>query len=185
MKSTQLLAQTDTSSTVNNSESQKGHGKNKTDQVYEALSLLISDSNINLMQENDFVNALRVIVKQTEDSQQRQKNNMASLCTLVTFTVFFLMMFMIGLFAYRLHSITNNLMEHLSDSQMEFKVNASIARNSTKFWKKIFNMYLFFRIKKNERLKFNIKCFSNVILFIYYIKNKNQLSIFCTYFNVI
>jgi hypothetical protein len=98
--------------------------KNKTDQVFDVLSTIIHESNHNLTKEDDFYKALKVIIQQTEESQKRQKNNVAWMCTVLTFTFFLFMLFMVGLFAFRLYTISGHIMKHMSHT---FELDSNIS----------------------------------------------------------
>lgn len=95
-----------------NSSRKKGK-RNQTDKVFDALSTIINQSNSDVTNEVEFINALKLIVKENERSQQRKKDKVAWLWTIITFLVFCLMLFMVIVFGVSVYSISNGFMKRL------------------------------------------------------------------------
>lgn len=92
--------------------------RNKTDEVFDALNTILHNSNQTLLMEDEFVSALRVIVKENELNQQRKKNKVAWLCTIVTYSFFFFMIVMVVYFVMSIYSISYNLMDHIEGNKV-------------------------------------------------------------------
>lgn len=118
-------------STNTNSNRKKGR-RNQTDKVFDALSTIINQSSSDVANEIEFINALKLIVKENERSQQRKKDKAAWMWTVITFLVFCLMTVMVIIFAISVYSISNGFMKRL-EAIKQSNMNALNSNNGSNY----------------------------------------------------
>ena len=126
-----FAAEEESLNTNKNSNRKKGR-RNQTDKVFDALSTIINQSSSDVTNEIEFINALKLIVKENERSQQRKKDKAAWMWSVITFFVFCLMIFMVIIFAISVYSISNGFMKRLEAmEQLNINVLNSNVSNYT------------------------------------------------------
>jgi hypothetical protein len=85
---------------------------NKTDQVFDALHMIINQNSTQMIYvDDDFVQNIRLIVEQTEQTKRRKLDKNRCFCRLFTMAFFLLMFMFVCLFLKTLHSIALNLVQ--------------------------------------------------------------------------
>ena len=88
---------------------------NTTDEVFDAISMIVNNNNVLI--EKDFIESIKLIVRQSEQIRKRRLDLSIFVCRVILFLFLaFMMMFFIGFF-YTLNSISNEFrIKNLYDS---------------------------------------------------------------------
>jgi len=124
MKSTAQLTKQESQTNSN----VKNLNSNQTDKVFDAISMVINQSKSDIKNEVEFIEALKLIIKENESSNQRKKDNVAWMCTIATFFVFCLMLIMVVVFGVSVHSISNNFIKRL-ENMKRFQTDLNLTDN--------------------------------------------------------